>query len=49
MQRDRRLAIDDVIDQPVFTGFLGRHEAVAIGILLKLFERLAGVLVVDLD
>ena len=40
--------LDDVIDEAVFGGFFGRHEAVAVGVFLDLFERLAGVLEQDL-
>src|SRR5262249_52766432 len=45
---DRRLTVHDVVDQPVFARLLGRHEAVAVGILLEPLERLPGVLLVDL-
>ncbi len=38
---------DHLIDQPIFHGFLGRHEAVAVGVLLDLFQRMAGVLEQD--
>ena len=48
VQRDRRLAVDDLVDQAVGAGFLGRHEAVAIGILLQPLEGLPRVLLIDL-
>ncbi len=35
---------DDLIDEAVFLGLLRRKEVVALGILLHLFQRLAGVL-----
>src|SRR4051794_35725804 len=47
VEGDRRLALDDVIDQAVLPGLLGRHEAVAVGVFLEPFQGLAGVLLVD--
>ena len=35
---------DDLINEAVFLGLLRRKEVVALGILLHLFQRLAGVL-----
>ncbi len=35
---------DDFVDQPVFLGFLRRHEVVAVGILLDFLQGLAGLL-----
>ena len=48
IDRERRSAIDDVVDQAVLAGLFGAHEAVAVGVFLELLERLAGVPLVDL-
>ena len=48
IDRKRRGAIDDVIDQSVLASLFGPHEAVAVGVFLQLLERLAGVPLVDL-
>jgi hypothetical protein len=39
---------DHVVDQTVLYGLFGGHETIAIQILVDLFDRLAGVLGVDL-
>lgn len=36
--------LDDLVDQPIFFGFFGRHKLVAIRILFDFFERMPGVL-----
>ena len=37
-----------MIDQTIIPGFFGRHEPIAVRIFLQLFERLPGVLLIDL-
>ena len=36
--------LDHLIDQLVFHRFLGRHEAIAVGVLFDLFQRMTRVL-----
>ena len=38
-----RLGLNDLVDDAVLDGFRGRHEEVAVGVLLDLGEGLVGV------